>query len=662
MKNRVITALCVVFVVLSCGTAKKAKTLEKQNLQAVLALAKDRDFRPDSAAVKTVQKDTIVVKDEKGNDIFFMKAIKDETGDMVATEVLDAAVVTARFRNIAERHGKVDIEFQVIVPASMQDSKWQLRFYPDMFALEDSIRLDPVVITGEQYRRTQMRGYERYNNWLSGIVEDSTKFINMNQLEIFIQRNFPDFYRMKEDSTYVSDEQFTSVYGITEKEAIEHYTNKIARAMNEKRKAAKDRKFKRLVKVPIVTEGLRLDTVMRSSNGEFVYNYVQTINTRPKLRKVDVKISGEIYEQDKKVYNIPRTEPLTFYISSLSSFVDETERYMTKVIERRVEAAMSYFVEFESGKFNINPSLADNRKELSKIKHNIATLIENSVFDLDSIMVVSYASPEGGADFNKSLSEKRAAAICSYMSSYVVHYRDSLSRANESYEIDFETGETKKQDLGYATVRFTSRSAGENWELLDQLVAQDSTIAARGWEKGYNSARKIKNLDKREAALKNEPSYQYIRTKFYPRLRKVDFNFHLHRKGMVKDTVHTTVIDTNYMNGVQAIKDRDYEKAIEILTPYKDYNLAIAYVAMDRNYNALTILEALEGEKRTAQVNYMLAILYARHGDDQKAVQCYLDSCRQNPTYVHRGNLDPEISALIKKYGLNKQDDDEFLL
>ena len=46
----------------------------------------------------------------------------------------------------------------------------------------------------------------------------------------------------------------------------------------------------------------------------------------------------------------------------------------------------------------------------------------------------------------------------------------------------------------------------------------------------------------------------------------------------------------------------------------------------------------------------VLAILYSRRGDDKQAVECYLQACRQNPQFVHRGNLDPEISSLIKKY------------
>jgi hypothetical protein len=78
---------------------------------------------------------------------------------------------------------------------------------------------------------------------------------------------------------------------------------------------------------------------------------------------------------------------------------------------------------------------------------------------------------------------------------------------------------------------------------------------------------------------------------------------------------------------------------------------------MDYNASAMRILESLE---RTAQVNYMLAVLYSRRGDEQKAVECYVRSCSQDPTYIHRGNLDPEISVLIRIYGLNVQAEDEF--
>jgi tetratricopeptide (TPR) repeat protein len=146
-----------------------------------------------------------------------------------------------------------------------------------------------------------------------------------------------------------------------------------------------------------------------------------------------------------------------------------------------------------------------------------------------------------------------------------------------------------------------------------------------------------------------------MREALYPQLRTVKFNFYLHRKGMVKDTVHTTVLDSTYMRGVQALRDMDYEAALALLRPYEDFNTAVAYMGMDRNRNAMKIISKME---KTAEVNYLMAILYSREGELDKAVECYVRSCKQNPSYVYRGNLDPEISVLIKMYGLNQEEDE----
>ena len=88
---------------------------------------------------------------------------------------------------------------------------------------------------------------------------------------------------------------------------------------------------------------------MRAVNGDFIYNYIQTVATRPQLRKVDIVLSGGIWESDRKVYDIPAGDPLTFYISSISTLVDPTERYLQKVIERRADASTACYVEFALG-------------------------------------------------------------------------------------------------------------------------------------------------------------------------------------------------------------------------------------------------------------------------------------------------------------------------
>lgn len=650
----VITLAAAALLLFSCGVSRKAQSLARGDVSATLRLRGEEPLLPEMEALRSHRRDTIRVTGLNGEEMFLMNAVQDENGEMVAHDVIDAAVVTARFRNVAERHGEVDLEFQIIVPEAMQDSKWQLRFFPDMYVLGDSIRLEPVVITGRDYRRAQLKGYQQYERFLASIVSDTTRFINVWQLELFLQRNIPEVYAFRSDSTEVSDEQFASVYGITEQQAVGHYTNKIAKRWNNRKKSLRDRMYRKYIKVPIVTEGIRLDTVIRDVNGDFIYNYVQTISTRPKLRKVDIVLSGEVWESDRKVYLMSRSEPLTFYISSLSSFVDGKERYLTRIIERRAQANTACYVDFASGSSEVDISLSNNRDEIGRIRGNLAQLIEDTVYDLDSIVVTASASPEGSARANRSLAQRRSESVCRFFEGYIRHYRDSLDR-----EAGFSIGEDGEVVHGVhrPDIRFIARNGGENWKMLDALIRKDSTVTDAQKEEYASLRASAADLDALEEGLRRQPYYRYLREQVYPRLRTVRFDFHLHRKGMVKDTVHTTELDTTYMLGVQAIRDRDYERAVSYLRTYADYNTAVAYCALDYNASALSILETLEP---TAEVLYMRAVVYTRLGRVQEAVQCYVNSCELNPAYVHRGNLDPEIAALIKTYDLNRQNDSDY--
>jgi outer membrane protein OmpA-like peptidoglycan-associated protein len=446
----------------------------------------------------------------------------------------------------------------------------------------------------------------------------------------------------------VSDERFLSAYGVSEREALEHYTNRIAVKRNRRRIASQEKMYRKYVKAPIVTEGVRLDTVIRTLDGDFVYEYVQTVATRPKLRKVDIVLSGSIYEEDRPVYVMPRSEPLSFYISSVSSFADATERYLTRVVSRRAEANASYRIEFAKGKSDIDPSLADNLSQIGFVKDNLAALLANETFDLDSIVVVANASPEGSWGHNGSLSRRRGEAVSRYFSAFMRERRREATLEG-GFAVD-ESGEVSKGNQ-IPEIRFITRSVPENWSLLDRLVRNDDALTDAQKEH-YFSLEGMRDADGREAMMRNRDYYRHLADSLYPKLRIVDFAFHLHRKGMVKDTVHTTELDKEYMRGVQLLRDMDYNEAVKILGPYRDFNAALAYVACDRNASALDILTRLE---KTAPVNYLLAIVRARQGDEQAAVEHYLRSCAQDPSFVHRGNLDPEISALIRLYGLNQQ-------
>ena len=643
---RTLLMLAAAAAVLSCSTQSKLRSVRK-GPSAALALAREAKLPDISRDSLATHRDTLRVQAPDGREMVIMKAVRNEDGEMVATDVIDAAVVTARFRNVAERHGKVDLRFLVTVPSSMLDSRWQLRLTPAMNVLGEDIELEPVLITGKDYRKAQLRGYQQYERFIRSIITDTTRFIRQHELEVFLHRNIPELYSLKADTTYVSDERFASIYGVTQREAVEHYTRMLAAAFNRRKIERKDRMFERYVKVPIVTEGLRLDTVMVSSSGDFIYEYVQTVNTAPELRKVDVTLSGAIFEEEHDLYSIPAAEPLTFYISSLSTLTQNEEKYLTQVIGRRVTANSTYWIDFGTGRSDIDPSLGENASEIGRIKRHLGDLLENREFDLDSIIVTASCSTEGDYRSNESLSGRRSASVSQYFDRYIRRYRDSLSRTEGlflSLDSTYDVGRTKGD-----SIPFISRNIAENWDMLAELVAADPELGGAERE-DFRLKAEVRDPDARERSLAATAYYPRLRTVLYPRLRTVRFDFHLHRKGMVKDTVHTTVLDTTYMRGIQAIRERDYRTAVTLLRPYGDYNAAVAFCCMDYNESALDILGRLD---RTPAVNYLLAIVHARKGEDREAVESYLEACDQDPSYIHRGNLDPEISGLISRYGLN---------
>lgn len=632
--KKTLSLLLVLLLLISCGSSRKMRHIRRQALSASLALSHGEQ-EEERRTIRMGKRDTLTVKDDEGNDIIIMKAVRDEeTGEMVATDVIDAAVITARFRNIAERLGQIDIRFDIRVPASMQDSKWQLRLYPHLYVMADSLQLPGVILTGTDYRKEQLRGYQLYERYLRSIITDSTRFVDWRNLNIWIERNLahkPEF-------------------GPDEQEALLHYTRKMLKRYHQRKWAERDKVFSQYVRAPFL-EGIRLDTVIRQADGDFLYEYTQTIRTRPKLKKVEVVLTGDIFQEDQRLYTMPQTEPVSFYVSSLSDLSDGAERYVTRVVERRATSHTACRLAFRSGKADIDLRLEDNSIQMARIRDQILEIEQSDRFETDSVVIRAWASPEGSVEANRSLSRRRAQAVADHFRQTLAHYRDSADRGSFAIRVAEGSEEVTAMEKR-ADIHFLWRGEGENWPLLGALVKAD-TVLTDGDKAAYGQLSALP-LTQRKQVLRKSPYYRHVRETLYPQLRVVSFDFFLSRKGMVKDTIHTTEPDTLYRRGVQYLRERDYPAALEILRPYRDFNTALAYLALDANASALDILERLE---RTPQVNYLLALLYARRQDDAAAVQCFLDACREDRSLLFRGNLDPEIHVLIERYGLNREDD-----
>ena len=566
-----------------------------------------------------------MIVDTLGNELsdgpIIMNAIRDtETGEMIATDVINASAVVARFRNAAERGGYVSISFDLTVPSEMISSAWKLKLTPFMNVQEDTLTLDPLFITGEGYRKGQLRGYQRYRQFLESIITDTSDLVRIGQLEIFLERHFPDTYAMRNDTSLISDPAANNLFGVTQADALRHYTRHARVYFNERRKARKGLMYGRYVKDPIISEGIRLDTVMSSPGGDFIYRYMHTFRSRPGLKKVSVSLLGEIYEDGELLCSAPFPDDLTYYISSLSSMADSAPKYRMMVLERNVYDNTKALIDFEKGSHAIDTSLSDNASELARVVRCIGDVVSREEYVLDSLVVMASCSPEGSYAHNSRLAAARSESIRDYILEYVP----------EEWRASMKTSHVP-----------------ENWGQMKLLVANDETLEEDSRARLLSAMDDLSRPDEVEDRLSRMPEYRYLREKIYPRLRSVSFDFHLHRSGMLKDTVHTSELDTAYMAGVEALKNLDYKKAVEMLRPYGDYNSALAFMAADYNNSALHILERLDDAD--ARVCYLKALVLSRLGDADEALKCFEQALSYDPYLEHRANLDPEMSGLLRK-------------
>lgn len=619
MCSRTIWLTLILFTVVSCYSGKKLQKIRSGDTSIHLTVSEEEEIEDEEDECIDVTADNVT------GEPFLMNAVLDgDTGEMVASDVIRSSKVVARFRNVPERLGYVSISFDVIVPSEMSDSRWQLKLFPSMQIQSDTVQLDPVFITGKEYRAGQLRGYQRYNNFLSSIITDTTDFIRMGQLEIFLQRYFPETYAMKSDTTIVSDLAAESLFGVSQYEALHHYTKHLKLKINQRRKSRLEMMYDKYITDPIMKTGIRLDTVLVSEGGDFIYRYEHTFRSRPSLKKVNVMLKGKVYERGECIYSLPFPDELTFYISSLSSMADLSPRYRTVILDRAVHDSVYVKIDFRKGSAIVDSSSLRNRMELNRVRKCISDISSDSCLGLDSLVITATCSPEGTYRYNRKLSIARSKSVSELIADYIPESWVKLIRTS---------------------------CLPENWDMFRTLVAKDDVLDQSDKIRILRLTDNLSDPDAVELSLSRMAKYGYLKDSVYTKLRTVSFDFHLHRIGMHKDTVHTTELDSVYMSGLEALKELDYMRAVAVLKPYADYNAALAYASADCNHSALAILDSI-GET-DARVCYLKALVLSRLGKYNEALKCFERSVKYDPYMVHRANLDPEMYRIISKRTFN---------
>lgn len=375
--------------------------------------------------------------------------------------------------------------------------------------------------------------------------------------------------------------------------------------------------FNRFVKFPY-PEDVRLDSLVEGRS-TVTYYYSQAVKTDETSKKMLVTLQGQVLAVDDSAYRLPPSDTLSYVVSSMLSFVDTVPRYRIKVIDKFVTVEDRNYIQFFVGDTRVVDTLGDNRRQLDKISGLMRQIVEQQEFYVDTITLTAASSPEGAYTFNARLSQGRAAALKRYL---VRRYGKSIDTI------------------------LTVRWVAEDWQELTNRIRTDREIGNRdaileliAWEK---------NPDRREQAIRQQfpKEYAYIRSVIYPQLRTVNFRYNLRRKGMVKDTIHTTELDTAYARGVELLRKRKYAKALYILNDYNDRNTVVAHLSLDHNERAMELLATMP---KDAVTEYLRAIACSRLGRKAEGREHFLEACRLDGRMEYRGNLDPEIAELLKQ-------------
>ena len=375
--------------------------------------------------------------------------------------------------------------------------------------------------------------------------------------------------------------------------------------------------FNRFVKFPY-PEDVRLDSLVEGRS-TVTYYYSQAVKTDETSKKMLVTLQGQVLAVDDSAYRLPPSDTLSYVVSSMLSFVDTVPRYRIKVIDKFVTVEDRNYIQFFVGDTRVVDTLGDNRRQLDKITGLMRRIVEQQEFYVDTITLTAASSPEGAYAFNDRLSQGRAAAL----------KRNLVRRYGRSID-----------------TMLTVRWVAEDWTELTNRIRTDREIGNR--DAILELIAEEKNPDRREQAIRQQFSkeYAYIRSVIYPQLRAVNFRYNLRRKGMVKDTIHTTELDTTYTRGVELLQKRKYAKALYILNDYNDRNTVVAHLSLDHNERAMELLATMP---KDAVTEYLRAIACSRLGRKAEGREHFLEACRLDGRMEYRGNLDPEIAELLKQ-------------
>lgn len=316
MKNIIIILICSVLL-LSCAQRKMIDTAKQTTVELYLPSDVEQSFSALQPA------DTLAAfTDKEGvRHSIGRNRIDEKTGEQLLTVGLQEVKVTARFKNVAERNGRVHLEFLLNIPSELQNDNWELYLVP---VVTTNSRLPGITLSGDNFISKQNRQYEYYNSLTKVILpEDDDRFTDREKFEKYLARHNREVMRSaKLDYRKTIRRNIFSLQTKADTAFfVDNFMNKKLVGRNEYFKRVLDENFHRIV--TLARRSHLCASLKANPGGSTPYTYSADIQATELTNRININLYAEIRTLNGDIYPVKASDSLTFVVSTLRSFAKE---------------------------------------------------------------------------------------------------------------------------------------------------------------------------------------------------------------------------------------------------------------------------------------------------------------------------------------------------
>ena len=173
--------MLLLLLILLCGCSRRFARLRRSGDARVQVSMPSRRRTPEPAVAPqgdtTAASGPITFTTEDGRELRLVPAAYDDRlqESVMNLRIEQVTISVNNIRNVAERNGKIDLEFSVTLPRELLDDQWRVELEPVLCTRQDTFSLHRLLFTGERFRRLQRQDMARYDRYLHSIVDSGVR-------------------------------------------------------------------------------------------------------------------------------------------------------------------------------------------------------------------------------------------------------------------------------------------------------------------------------------------------------------------------------------------------------------------------------------------------------------------------------------------------------